>query len=108
MRRASIWVALTLTLGLAGPAFAQSGSAFRTISPGEMSFQPVDLSHVAAPIQTVPTQSAWSRFVSGIHMPSIFSSAPKLGGAPLSPQSKLPSTTTPRGQLTPVLPITGH
>ncbi len=101
------WIALALSLCVAGPVFAQGSSAFRTISPGEMSFKPVDISQsVVAPVQSTKAPSALSRFVSGIHMPSIFKSTPKIGGTPMTPTTSLP--TGAKGQLTPAMPVTGH
>jgi hypothetical protein len=102
MRGAILWSSLIVSLVLVGPAWGQ----FRTVSPSEIKYQPVDTSRaVVAPMSSQPSGSRLGSIFSMFHMPSFLKSGPRPGG-PAAPITTLP--TSSKNTLRPVMPISGR
>jgi hypothetical protein len=101
MRRSTIWLSLIVVLMLVRPAWCQ----FRTISPSEIKYQPVNTTQgVAAPVSQ-PSGSRFGNFFSMFHLPSYQKSKPRMGG-PSAPITTLP--TSSNNPFKPVMPISGR
>ena len=106
--RKALWIVSILSLSLAAPASAQQRSAFRSFSPSEIKFTPIDTSKaIAAPLPTQFNQGGFSlrNFFTKINLTN-YITGPKYGTSNLPPPSSFPSTRY-KSPLVPMKPIQG-
>ena len=91
--RNRIWtLALWMALGVTAPAWAQrSLSSFGSPSPGQIVFQPIDMSHaIAPPLAPQPKVSFLTRFFPNFSLTSFFT--PRMGTSTLPAPGTFPNT----------------